>query len=192
MRLVDTRCMHGWPWRSHTIKHAGRATVAWAQTAGKDVHPPAPAQLAVCIRSALEVTHRQARGTSHCRMGANGRQRWQPPCARPSHAVHAQCPRGHTPCAQSARRLGFNGIHPSPSPPPLRTPPPHTSPTVRLAAATASIQPGTAPAQRRQTAMSRHHPTGVCSCATATAPRGRRERRCGAAGVGDGARSGTQ
>jgi hypothetical protein len=51
----------------------------------------------VCVRSALQVAHRQARETGLGHLGVNSRQSFQPPCDRPSRGVHAQCPRGRTP-----------------------------------------------------------------------------------------------
>jgi hypothetical protein len=271
LRPPKSRCARTVPSRSHTTKHAGRATGTWAQTAGKDVHPPAPAQVAVCTHSAIEVTHHQARGTSHGHLGANGRQRWQPPppvsltlwvrmafevthnqggvtglghlgaagrqrcqppCARltravgghgprghtPSRrhdgagalgrsrpakmaasaaclarAVGANGPRGHTPCPQSARRLNFNGIHPVPAP----VPAPHATAT-HLPQSTIGASDGIDPAGGSTIAARADgdvtHATiaraGACSWATATPRRGRRERRCGAAGGGDAVGSG--
>jgi hypothetical protein len=140
---------------------------------------------------AHDVTHHQARGTSHNHLCANGRQRCQPPCTRPTRGVHAQCPGGHTMCPQPARRLGFNGIHPAPIPTPHATAahlPPNTT------GASDGIDPAGGRAGSAQAGGDVTHATiprvGVCSCAMATPPRGRRERRRGAAGGGDAAQSG--
>jgi hypothetical protein len=159
------------------------------------LQPPPPVALTLWVGMALEVTHRQARGTSHRHLGAAGRQRWHPPCARLTRGGHAQCPRGHTLCAQSARRLGFNGIHPAP----IRTLAPHPTATHHPHSTTGAsdgIDPAGGSTGAAQADGNVPHATipraGACSCAMATPPRGRRERRCGAAGGGDAARSGTR
>jgi hypothetical protein len=157
LRPPHSRCARTVPSRSYTVKHAGRATVTSAQTAGEDVNPPSPAQLKVCVRSALEVAHR---------------------------ALSLPGASASTASTQP----------PSPSAPPLRAPAtylPHST-----AGASDGIDPAGGSTGAAQADGDVTHATipraGVCSCATATAPLGRRERWCGAAGVGDGARSGTQ
>jgi hypothetical protein len=154
--------------------------------------PPPPVSLTLWVRMAYDMTHHQARGTSHNHLGANSRQRCQHPAARLTHGVRGQCPRGHTPCPQSARRLNFNDIHPTPVP----TTAPHATAT-HLPLSTPGASDGIDPAGGRAGAAQADgdvtHATiprvGVCSCAMATPPRGRRERRCGAAVGGDAARS---
>jgi hypothetical protein len=156
--------------------------------------PPPPVSLVLCVRMALEVTHHQGGVTGLRHLNANSRQRLQPPPP----AELAVCTRSAievTHCALSLPGASASTAStPSPSAPslhPTATHHPHST-----TGASDGIDPAGGSTGAGQADSDVTHATipraGVCSCATATAPLGRRERWCGAAGVGDGARSGTR